>query len=675
MADYDASIRVRVVTDNSELKNTEKHIENIKDKLKSLEEAGAKDTPLYAETKRELDAWEKKLDSISNKTRKLNEVELSQNSNEMQTNTGIEDEEQLTNVRQYSDGFKKAEQSAKKCLKTIDNGAKKSNKSLITMMKSLKNVVLSMLAFQIMAKVTNYIGTGFKNLVQYSSELNREFSDLKSESATLKNSLATAFAPIVVQIIPYLTKLISWLNAAMNAISQFWAYLSGKDTYTRAKKQVIDYAKSLKDTSKSAKGALAAFDELNVLNKKENSNVSAGGEVSGAEAFEEVEIDKGKFEWVDWLKENLDEILIVVGMIAEGFFGWKIASALPDFIKRLGGMAMVAAGAVVLIAAAFDAWNNGVDWGNLSAMLIGATLLIGGLALAFGPVAAAIATVLTGFSFLIIGINDIMKNGLNLKNGLLVIAGAFLMVSSIAISKFGAIGIAIGGIGAVVAGLVLAIAADWEDFKKTVWEPMKAWFVVLEDNWTEVWGNIRGIIEGFKEFFIGVLTGDFDKALNGAKKIFENAVKAFSGIGKGLMNVFIGLFNTIINTIEGAINAVFDVINKLDFTVPEWVPLIGGKKFGGFNLQPLNWADIPYLATGGVITSATLANLGEGGKKEVVLPLEQNTEWADIIADKINSRGGEIRVIAELDGKVVYDNVVRRDREFAGRTGHSQFAY
>ena len=125
------------------------------------------------------------------------------------------------------------------------------------------------------------------------------------------------------------------------------------------------------------------------------------------------------------------------------------------------------------------------------------------------------------------------------------------------------------------------------------------------------------------------------------------------------------------------VNAVIDAINSLTFNVPDFLQsFVGADKIGPFfNIPHWNEIKLPRLATGGTVISATLANLGEGNKKEVVLPLEQNTEWADILADRINNRGGETRVIVELDGKVVYDNVVKRDREFAGRTGHSQFAY
>ena len=48
---------------------------------------------------------------------------------------------------------------------------------------------------------------------------------------------------------------------------------------------------------------------------------------------------------------------------------------------------------------------------------------------------------------------------------------------------------------------------------------------------------------------------------------------------------------------------------------------------------------MPALATGGIVTSPTLAMVGEAGK-EAVLPLENNTAWLDALADKLANKMG-----------------------------------
>jgi phage-related protein len=86
-----------------------------------------------------------------------------------------------------------------------------------------------------------------------------------------------------------------------------------------------------------------------------------------------------------------------------------------------------------------------------------------------------------------------------------------------------------------------------------------------------------------------------------------------------------------INTITGGFNVLLKGLNKISFDIPDWVPVIGGGKFG-FNI-PL----IPKLAEGGIVDRATLAMIGEAGK-EAVVPLER-TQWIDKLAEKINASG------------------------------------
>ena len=51
---------------------------------------------------------------------------------------------------------------------------------------------------------------------------------------------------------------------------------------------------------------------------------------------------------------------------------------------------------------------------------------------------------------------------------------------------------------------------------------------------------------------------------------------------------------------------------------------------------------IPRLAKGGIVSTPTLAMMGENNKKEAVVPLERNLEWRDAIADKIIERIGAL---------------------------------
>jgi phage-related protein len=131
--------------------------------------------------------------------------------------------------------------------------------------------------------------------------------------------------------------------------------------------------------------------------------------------------------------------------------------------------------------------------------------------------------------------------------------------------------------------------------------------------------------EGFRNFFIGMWEG--------IKKIGSSVAEFIGGIFESKIKMVKGIINGVISLINGAIKG----INKISVNIPDWVPEFGGKKIG-FNIPT-----IPKLADGGIIDKPTLAMVGEAGR-EAVVPLEQNTEWIDKLADKLGSKmgGGDV---------------------------------
>lgn len=145
-------------------------------------------------------------------------------------------------------------------------------------------------------------------------------------------------------------------------------------------------------------------------------------------------------------------------------------------------------------------------------------------------------------------------------------------------------------------------------------------------------GNLFNALKGLLNFLTGVFTGDWKKAWEGIKSVFENIWKGIVNGMKAPVNLIIGIINTLVEAVEMALNWIVGGINKISFKVPDWVPGIGGKGMG-FNLSKAKFGRIPYLAEGGIIDQPTLAMVGEKGK-EAVVPLE-NTAFADSIANAI----------------------------------------
>lgn len=98
-----------------------------------------------------------------------------------------------------------------------------------------------------------------------------------------------------------------------------------------------------------------------------------------------------------------------------------------------------------------------------------------------------------------------------------------------------------------------------------------------------------------------------------------NAVKVIIDIVNGLLPIVEPVITGITNLIRGIVtivanvaNAVIEILNGMSFTVPDWVPKIGGTTFG-FNLTPIT---LPQFANGGWTNGPTIA--GEAGTEAVI---------------------------------------------------------
>lgn len=209
----------------------------------------------------------------------------------------------------------KLAEKAKAAFASITKSSDASGNAVSSFGKRIRSLLLSMLVFEQIRKGLNAVFGGmqesFKNFASYSAQTNRVMSDLYSALATLKNALASAFAPIVNIAVPYLTTLINYVTKAVNAVSQLIAALTGQTSWKRAKKQTVDYAGALDKTAASAKkaaGALAGFDDLDVLNKRDNDTGADAGGADVSDMWEDVPIDSKFMEMAEKIKEILSKI-------------------------------------------------------------------------------------------------------------------------------------------------------------------------------------------------------------------------------------------------------------------------------------------------------------------------------------------------------------------------------
>jgi hypothetical protein len=190
-------------------------------------------------------------------------------------------------------------------------------------------------------------------------------------------------------------------------------------------------------------------------------------------------------------------------------------------------------------------------------------------------------------------------------------------------------------------------------FFKAIWDSIAGIFSVVKDvltgNWEGAWEGIKGIVNTWKDFFAGVWNGIkqvfsnvagffkdiFQKAWQAVLNVFSATGQVFKGIAEGILNVFKTVVNFLIDGINKVVALPFKGLNGILDTI-HGLNILGVQPFGW-----LTWRapipQLPKLAKGGVVDTATIAMIGEAGK-EAVIPLENNTEWMDKLADSLAAK-------------------------------------
>lgn len=499
----------------------------------------------------------------------------------------------------------------------------------------LKSVVRSALVFTVITQALSKVRDWVKNVVMVNS-------DARESIAQLKGALLTLAQPLVSVIVPAFTLLVKVITAVVSQITRLVALISGKSVKATANsaKALNKETSALKGTGNAAKKAasqLAAFDEINQIST-DTANDAGGG--ASADAI------TPDFSYMDDISDRLKKIADAVMLIAAGLALWKIGSSLPGdlgkILTKLGGILIAVGGLILLWESLSDAWNNGVNWKNLLGSLAGAAALAGGLAIAFGKVGAGIGLVVAGAGMIITAFKDICDNGANLQNTLMLIAGIVATGLGFFFLTGSVIPLVIAGIATVVTA-VLALTGNLTEFARN-----------LKDN----------ILGGMIQFIKGAFTGDWNSAWDGVKKVF-----------KGIWNSIVIIAESAVNAIIKGLNWLISKINTIKFTVPSWVPGVGGKSIGG-HLSSLSEVHLPRLATGAVIppNKEFLAVLGDQKSgTNIETPLATMVEaFKQAMAE---SGGGTTTVVIQLDGKEIARSTVKNINNMTRAAGKPVLLY
>lgn len=203
-----------------------------------------------------------------------------------------------------------------------------------------------------------------------------------------------------------------------------------------------------------------------------------------------------------------------------------------------------------------------------------------------------------------------------------------------------------GVIGTVVGVIVNDVMPSLMNIFQTVYDVITR----ISENWSNNTNNIfkvlfdliinntKGalkIIEGIIKVFGGILSGDFSLIKEGLLGIWEGL---WGNITRTVETAW-GVIKSIINVIIDGINGLVNRLNRVSFSIPDWVPVIGGKSWG-FNIP-----NIPKLAKGGDIIEGGSVMVGERGPEILDLPAGARVRPL--------GNDGPVTIIIEMDGRMV----------------------
>lgn len=364
--------------------------------------------------------------------------------------------------------------------------------------------------YAIMTQVTNAQGDMARTLEAPANQL--RILQAQVEQAT--RALGNLFLPILKAILPYAIALAKAIRMVAEIIAGFFGvsipeFDMGTDAIGGVASGAGEAADGLGDASKKAKelkNALLGIDELNVISPPEDSSGGAGGAggIGGggglgfelptydfiADAVNE-QVDKimAKIQpFLDWVRENIDEILAGVLAIGAAFLAWRIAKGVQDFLRWLstmkgfnitGSIAFKIAGLGLFL----DAWNtmkeaiqdimaNGPNFTNVTKLISGFAEALGAAFLLFGNIKMAGAMlVISGLTGIVSAISDMVNNGVNWDNALFLVKNLGLFLSGLGMltgnTKLAGIGLIISGATLIVdnlKGFLEAIrTGDWSN--------------------------------------------------------------------------------------------------------------------------------------------------------------------------------------------------------------------
>ena len=465
------------------------------------------------------------------------------------------------------------------------------------------------------------------NAAQYIDSYGGRMAQLNASFMNLKIAVGNSIIPVISRVLPYIKAAVDALTRWFNRIALIMSMLFGVDISAQAQNAqnamsgmadatnaAADAQQNLADSTanagKAAKGALASFDDLNVLQQPEAGGGAGAGAGAGLEALtggglpdalsmpglDTSEPDKALEE----LRERIE----------------RVKKSMSEFFKPFKEPLQALGSAFVRLKEAIAKALFPEDDGNekKSVTLIVLELMRDG-----------IIFLIEGITWLINKIAEWIEENPELARTIMgVIAAMALFLNPI-------------GMTLVLLGLLKRFWPQISEAAKNAWEKISTlWF--RAPPW-------------FKE------------------KVLEPIKKAFKTAGEWISDKFGAALNGIKGVAADVVNWVIRMLNKIQISIPDWVPLIGGKKWG-VNIQEVSWGG-PALASGGVIApnSPRLVMVGDHRtQREIVAPEDMIRKIVreETAQNQLNRDPGIIDNRIVINGREVFREMKRIGKQQGG---------
>ena len=281
--------------------------------------------------------------------------------------------------------------------------------------------------------------------------------------------------------------------------------------------------------------------------------------------------------------------------------------------------------------------------------LFGTTLQV-----VFLPVMELLFPILLGIMDFFMNLSPSIQLAIGIFTGLvaviMIVAGVIASIALFVGSAIGAvmflpivIGIAIAAVVVILTWCIAWIITNFDKIWKFIvgiWDNIvKGIKIAIDSLMTKVFTPLISFLKNVWDLIVLSVKLAWELIKNLISSPIDTIKKVWKDLGTFFSNLWSGIWGTIkgfVNLILGGVNAIIAGLNKIKFSLPSWIPGVGGKSFG------INIPTVPLLAEGGIVNKPTLAMIGEKGP-EAVVPLGKGNSAGGITINQYITVTGSLK--------------------------------